>query len=92
MRCGFGFSCMEEDLNNAAYLRFRKHLRKYEGMYVVFARGKFLGAFERLEDVAAALKGLKPRPRHVLVLRVGVDRKVKGELEWWGDSLELVCA
>ena len=92
MWCNSAVLGSEEDLNNAAYLRFKKHLKRYKGMYVVFTHGKFVGAFERLEDVTKALKELKPRPKHALVLKVGVDKKVEGELEWWGGSIELVRA
>lgn len=77
----------EEDSNNVAYLRERRRLQRYRGMYAVFAHGRFIGAYPSLEEVAKALKPLTPRPRHAIVVKVGEDRP--GELEWWGGSLEL---
>ncbi len=79
----------EEDANHAAYLREKGRLKGLEGKYAVFAHGRFVGAFESLEAVAKALRALSPRPRHVVVVKVGVDRPPRGELEWWGGSLRL---
>ena len=80
------------DVNNLAYIRFKKDLSKYKGRYVVFALGKFIGAFESLEGVAKALRELRPRPKHAIVLKVGYDKKIEGELEWWGGAIELETA
>lgn len=83
------FLLSDMEANNLAYVRFKRDLEKYEGKYVVFALGRFIGAFEKLDDIAKALKDLKPKPKHAIVLKVGYDRKVEGELEWWGGSIEL---
>ena len=71
----------EEDANHAAYLREKGRLKGLEGRYAVFAHGRFVGAFENLEEVAKALRALSPRPRHAVVVKVGVDRPPRGELE-----------
>ncbi|HDI74694.1 MAG TPA: hypothetical protein ENF55_01920 [Thermoprotei archaeon] len=80
------------DVNNRAYLRMKDNLDKYKGRYVVFAHGKFIGAYSSLEEVGRALKAIKPRPRHAIVLKVGYDHKVERDLEWWGGSIELKTA
>lgn len=83
------FLLSDMEANNLAYVRFKRDLEKYEGKYVVFALGRFIGAFEKLDDIAKALKDLKPKPKHAIVLKVGYDRKVEGGLEWWGGSIKL---
>ncbi|MCD6509865.1 MAG: hypothetical protein J7L11_05720 [Thermoprotei archaeon] len=77
------------DANNRAYLRMKNELDKFKGKYVVFANGAFVGAFATIQDVGKAIKSLRPRPRHAIVLRVGYDVRVRRSLEWWGGSIEL---
>jgi len=80
------------DVNNLAYIRFKKNLAEYKGKYVVFALGSFIGAFESLEAVAKALRRLRPKLKHAIVLKVGYDKKIEEELEWWGGAIELEAA
>ncbi len=82
----------DADANNRAYVEMKGELSKFEGKYVVFAHGRFVGAFERIEDVGAALRSLRPRPAHAIVLKVGRDVRVGRRLEWWGGSIELESA
>ncbi len=82
----------DADANNRAYLRMRDKLGEFEGKYVVFANGRFVGAFDTIEEVGRAIRSLRPRPRHAIVLKVGHDVKVRGRLEWWGGSMELKSA
>jgi hypothetical protein len=77
----------EVDANNLAYLRAKRLLEGREGRYAVFAFGRMVGVFESLEEVSKALRSLDPRPRHAVVVKVGVDKP--GELEWWGGSISL---
>ena len=74
----------EVDANNLAYLRAKRLLEGQEGRYAVFAHGRMVGVFDSLEEVSGALRSLEPRPRHAVVVRVGVDKP--DELEWWGGS------
>lgn len=80
------------DLNNEAYLKMKNGLSKFKGKYVVFANGKFIGAFTSIENVGRTLRSLRPRPKHVIVFKVGHDARVKGSPEWWGGSIELESA
>jgi len=77
------------DVNNKAYIEMKRILNKFEGKYVIFAHGKFIGAFDTIEDVSKALNSLKPRPSHAIVLKVGHDIKIRRRLEWWGGSIRL---
>lgn len=75
----------EVDANNLAYARAKKQLEGQQGKYALFAFGKLIGVFEDLEGVSKALRSLEPRPRHAVVVKVGVDKP--GELEWLGGSI-----
>lgn len=77
------------DENNRAYFKMRDRLNSYKGKYMVFANGRFLGAFDAIEEVGEALRSVSPRPRHAIVLKVGKDKVAEGRLEWWGGSIEL---
>jgi len=79
----------EEDVNNSVFLELKKDLDKYRGKYIVIARGKFLGAYDSLREVANILLKIKPEVKHAIVFKVGFDRKIKGELEWLGGSMKL---
>ncbi len=79
----------EQDVNNLAYESLKEELRKQEGKYAVIARGKLVGLFDSLEEVASALKGLRPPIRNALVVKIGEDDRTRRELEWLGGSLEL---
>ncbi len=78
----------EEDVNNLVYVRMKRQLEKYKGKYVVIARGKFLGAFDTLKDAGLALRKLDELPKHAIIVKVGVDKAIEGELEWLGGSIE----
>lgn len=75
----------EVDANNLAYLRARRRLEGQQGKYAVFAFGRLIGVFESLEEVSRALRSLEARPRHAVVVKIGVDKP--GELEWLGGSI-----
>jgi len=77
----------EADANNIAYERERHRLKKHHGKYAVFANGGLIGVYDTLEEVAEALKRLSPRPRHSIVVRIGVDDAARGDMEWWGGSI-----
>ena len=68
------------DANNNAYIKMKKKLSKFKGKYVIFAHGKFIGAFNNVEEVGNALRSLRPIPRRAIVLKVGYDRRIKGRL------------
>ncbi|ABL78964.1 hypothetical protein [Thermofilum pendens] len=73
----------EADANNEAYAREKERLLKeHRGMYAVFAHARLVGVYATLDEVIAALKGI--RPKHAVVVKVGEDKG--GELEWWGGS------
>jgi len=78
---------VEADENNAAYEREKNRLKEYYGKYAVFAYGRLLGVYETLEDVTETLKKLSPRPRHSIVVRIGIDDAARAKMEWWGGSL-----
>ncbi|RLF12927.1 MAG: hypothetical protein DRN06_09180 [Thermoprotei archaeon] len=82
----------EEDANNMAYIEAKRLLRGHEGEYAVFAHGRLLGFYRTLSEVSEALKSLDVRPRHAIVVKVGVDSPPPGELEWLGGSIELETA
>jgi len=77
----------EVDANNLAYLRAKRKLEEHRGKYAVFAHGRMIGVFESLEEASGALRSLEPKPRHAVVVKIGVDKP--GELEWWGGSISL---
>jgi hypothetical protein len=78
---------VEADENNAVYEREKNRLKEYYGKYAVFAYGRLLGVYETLEDVTETLKKLSQRPRHSIVVRIGIDDAARAEMEWWGGSL-----
>lgn len=82
----------EDDLNNRVFLELKRSMDKYKGKYLVITHGKFLGAYSSLEDVANVLSSIKPEVKHAIVFKVGIDKKVKGELEWLGGSMKLEAA
>ena len=76
----------EPDANNAAYARERqKLLKKHRGKYAVFTHGQLVGVYASLNEVIAALRDLKERPRHALVAKIGED--IAEVLKWWGGSI-----
>jgi len=82
----------EVEANNRVFEGLSRELDKYRGKYVVIAHGKFLGAYDTLDEVSKVLKNLEPKVKHAIVFKVGVDEKVRGELEWGGGSIELRVA
>ncbi len=78
----------EQDVNNVVYESLERELRKHEGKYAVITRGRLVGLFDSLEEVAKAIKSLKPAVKNALVVKIGED-DVRRELEWLGGSLEL---
>jgi hypothetical protein len=77
----------EADANNIAYEREKHRLKKYHGKYAVFAQGELIGIYDTIDGVTEALKKLSPRPKHAIVVRIGVDDISRGEMEWWGGSI-----
>lgn len=70
----FEASELERAVNNAAYERERRRLlEEHAGMYAVFALGRLIGVYATLEEVAGALRALRGRPNHAIVVKVGVD-------------------
>ena len=92
MRLRGGTLETDVDINNRAYIEMKKELDKFKGKYVIFAHGRFIGAFDKIEDVKVALSSIKPRPNHAIVLKVGHDTKIRRRLEWWGGSIKLESA
>ena len=82
----------EADLNNLVYETLRDKLKEHTGKYAVIARGKLVGIFETVEEVAEALKKFQPPVKHAIVLKIGYDDRVSEGLEWLGGSIELVNA
>lgn len=81
---------VESDINNMVYNEIKNDLEKYVGKYIVIVKGKFLGSFATLDEVAKVLK--KYHGSHGIVLHVGYDVRPKGALEWLGGSIELKTA
>ncbi|NHV06099.1 MAG: ribbon-helix-helix protein, CopG family [Thaumarchaeota archaeon] len=86
------YAVSETDLNNMAYEAIEDKFKDQSGKYVVIARGTLVGVFKSLEEVAEAMKKFDPPVKQALVVKVGYDDKVPGELEWLGGSIELKSA
>ena len=59
-------------------------MKKYPGKYVVIAKGKLMGTFDKLEELSRTLA--KINIRHALVTKIGEEEVIEGE--WWGGSIE----
>lgn len=70
----------ERKLNNDAYSKIESSLAKYEGKYVVIARGELIAVADSLEDAHRAVVEKGRGARHALIKRVGEEIGV--EREW----------
>lgn len=82
----------DTDLNNMVYESIEKELKKHTGKYAVIAEGKLIGLFNSIEEVSKAFKEARHPIKRSIVIRIGYDDKVLGELEWLGGSIELETA
>ncbi|MEM4966463.1 MAG: hypothetical protein QXS45_06810 [Sulfolobales archaeon] len=74
----------ERDINNKVFMKMRGEVfSKYKDKYVVIAQGKFIGAYDKIEEVQEVLKKLNVN--HAIVFNPSKD--VKEEGEWLGGSL-----
>lgn len=75
----------EAEKNYKKYNELENELmKKYHGKYVVIAKGKFIGAFDNLEEVSKTLA--KINTRHAIVTKMGEEEVIEGE--WWGGSIK----
>lgn len=78
----------ERRANNEVFQKMKDEiLLKYQDKYVVIARGKFIGAFNSIQEVAETLKKLNVR--QAIVFNPSKD-SIKREGEWLGGSLSSV--
>lgn len=69
------------DVNNEAYMKLKGELVKnYEGKYVVFCDGKFVGAADTLDEAGKLVR--QSEARRGLVCKLGVKRPAGGEWLW----------
>jgi len=81
------------EVNNRVYESMKEELaNSHSGKFAVIAEGRMLGVFGDLKEVSEALRALRPRVRHAIVTKVGVDGELAGEFEWWGGSIERLPA
>lgn len=74
----------ERSENNKVFEKLKDEIiSKYKDKYVVIAQGKFIGAFDNIEQIQDILKKLNVR--HAIVFNSSKD--VKGDGEWLGGSL-----
>jgi len=76
----------EAEENYKKYVEIEGELmRRYKGKYIIIAKGRFIGAYNNLDDISHVLKKLNVR--HAIVTKLGEDKMVEGE--WWGGSISL---
>ncbi|AWR95606.1 hypothetical protein [Acidianus brierleyi] len=71
----------ERELNNKVFEELKDRLPKDK--YIAIAKGKFLGAYDSLEDVSKALRGLEVKQAIV----VKIDKDLPREGEWLTGSM-----
>ncbi|MCY0860621.1 MAG: hypothetical protein OWQ54_09355 [Sulfolobaceae archaeon] len=75
----------ERRANNEVFQKMKDEiLSKYQDKYIVIAKGKFIGAFNSIQEVAETLKKLNVR--QAIVFNPSKDA-IKREGEWLGGSL-----
>ncbi|GBC72168.1 hypothetical protein HRbin02_01965 [Candidatus Calditenuaceae archaeon HR02] len=85
-------SAVETDfeVNNRVYEAMKEELRKkHTGKFVVVAEGRLVGVFDEKKEALEALHSLGNNINHAILTQIGVDEGRRGELEWWGGSIEL---
>jgi hypothetical protein len=76
----------ETDRDNEFYESNKAQLEaEYRGRYVLITNGRFIGAYDSLEQAGEAIKALSPRPTHAILTKASEDIKEPGE--WLGGSL-----
>jgi hypothetical protein len=76
----------EAEENYKTYLEIEdKLMKKYRGKYIIIAKGRFIGAYNTLDEISNILRKLNVR--HAVVTKIGEEEVVKGE--WWGGSINL---
>ena len=74
----------EREINNKVFERMKGEIfSKYKDKYVVIAQGKFIGAYDKIEEVQEVLKRLNVN--HAIVFNPSKDAREEGE--WLGGSL-----
>ena len=74
----------EREINNKVFERMRDEIfSKYKDKYVVIAQGRFIGAYDKIEEIQGVLKRLNVS--HAIVFNPSKD--VREEGEWLGGSL-----
>ena len=74
----------ERQENNKVFNKLKNEiLSKYKDKYVIIAQGKFIGAYDSIDQVEEVLKKLNVK--HAIVFNPSKD--IKSEGEWLGGSL-----
>lgn len=84
-------SFVESDFeaNNRVYEAMKEELKKnHMGKFLVIAEGRLVGVFEDKTEALEALRSLGSNVGHAILTQIGVDEERRGELEWWGGSIE----
>ena len=87
----FRGSFVESDFeaNNRVYEAMKEELKKnHMGSFVVIAEGRLVGVCEDKGEALSALHSLGSNVGHAILTQISVDEERRGELEWWGGSIE----